>query len=256
MGRLFGKDRWRGVATKTQGIEVAVTSYSSSGYRRSVARKRIEVRPRSFWSLLAGTSGITAPRSVPGGWGTKWGLYVRGWSRNPHWQVGSGEGPWEGDYYLEELPELDFPDGVYWHPDVTFAGPKYKGANQTCDSVSVKKANLLTVNDACGLRDPFNDLWRLIGKHEFRHQGSLNECLSTLNNSTEMAEMESMVVRSYSEVEGAAQRVWNLWHPKMREARETTQSGQRIPEVWHYRQTGRWDLSDHGIKAHNGTEGC
>ena len=256
MGKWFGHTTWEGVATRTQGIEVVVAAHTSSGYRRGVSRKTIKVRSRPFWDFLLGTSGLTAPETVQNGWGTKWGQYERGWDRNPNWQVGAGKGPWEGGYYLEELPELDFPDGVYWHPDLTTIGPKYNGADQTCDSVSVKKANLLTVNGACGFRDAFNDLRTLIGKHEFRHQGSLNECLTAINSSTEMRELESRVFSLYSDVEQEAQRLWDVWSPKMVRARRTTQSGQETPKLWHYRQTGAWKLSKRGIKGHYGTEGC
>ena len=240
----FWHDRWAGTATETRGISVSVSAYvPGSGIRRSVARKTVTVRPRFDWSFLAGTSGITAPNTVKNGWGTKWGQYERGWERDPFWNIGSGSGPWGGTYYLEALPELDYPDGVYWHPDVTVAGPKYRGADQTCDSVSVSKANLLTVNDACGHRDAFNDLRTLIAKHEFRHQGSLNECLRTVNGGRLMREMEELVVASYEGVQSRAVGFWNVLYPKMLDAKETAQSGQKIPHIWHYRQTGAWSDS-------------
>lgn len=159
---VLNSDEWSGTATRTQGLALTVTSLGNNRTRRATDRKRVTVNPRD-WQYLAGNAGITAPRTVPGGWERKMGVYIRGLGNKSRFlNTAAGSGPWSGDYILQDYPKIDFPDLVHWHPHVTSAGPKYRGADQTCDSVSVSRANLWTVNDACGYRQ---------GPHQSRHGG-------------------------------------------------------------------------------------
>lgn len=265
-GRRFKK--WGGNATTDAAIRVHI-SYSPPDQDTiftGVASVSIKVRSRGWnagrWSSNATMEyPVNPPRGKP--WGKKeWGKFDYRPRRHPPplLSTKSGSGPWKGTHYLKNEPTARMLyDFVYVHPDLTYDGPLYAGADQTCgdDAPDIPSADVERVNWSCGdtTRAAWEDLKDIVERHELDHQKSYNLCIDGGMQSA-LDQLEGMAA-SKAVVKYRARQKWGMMWAGLEDAAFAGLSGATSPDkLWHHRAFGSWRLAWVTGGGHKGTWGC
>ena len=172
-------------------------------------------------------------------------------------RTSAGSGPWEGTSYIENEPSFTQQyDFLYVHPDLTDAGPDYRGADQTCgeDAPDALEADLWTVNRECGTTSQFSDWSSRVHSHEEEHQTSYNDCVD--GGATDRLYKIEALAGDPEDIKSTAKDIWNAIWEDLRRAAITTQQEPPQPVFWQYRQPQYWDRISYPVHGHSGTDGC
>ena len=251
---------WRGTATETRKIGVAVTMLGRDNRMRMLTGKAV-VRSRAGWTIPTRSAELEYVDPIPGVSDSAWGKYHPGrLGHNMFENVGTG--PWEGTFYIHSPPRWIGDPEMYAHADLVETGKRYKLVHGECGVAGGSFINVYDLNDECGYSARLNDFRLKVVAHEVTHLTSLNKCILSINRgypfSGRMAELERVVRDSRKEVEDEIERLWpESLVDAIKKAGESKQPNQNTQTVFTWeRPRGPWKKAPLTLIGHNGTDGC
>ena len=265
-GRGRSHQKWSGRATTDATIKVRITHQPNDSTLyvggASVAMGPIG-RDWGNTSRFTSTASMEYPENPPKGEPWKkgsWGAfgYSPQYPALPSVSTKSGSGPWEGTRYLKKEPSTRLLwDYLYVHPDLTYDGPLYPGAESTCgdDSPDVPNADVERVNWDCGTEPEWSLLKTRVETHERNHQLSYNACVSG-GMRYYMSTLEGLAGKK-SDWRQEVNELWGDMWESLRAAAKTPQREPPTPTMWQYRNPGnKWRKASYRVQPHDGTWGC
>ena len=255
---------WSGRASTHATIKVRITAQpNDSTLYVGGASRDVKVFGR-YWTTghLVSTAGMEYPENPPrgGAWRKgSWGAFGKKISRSTTASTKSGSGPWAGTHYLKKEPDSRLLwDFLYVHPDLTYSGPLYPGAETVCgdDSPDIPDADLERVNWDCGTESEWSLLKTRVESHERAHQRSYNRCVTGGLSYPYMYLLEGLAGKKSAWREEVNE-IWKDMWEALDAAASTPQKEPPTPVMWHYRYpNNNWNLDSHKLGHHNGTWGC
>ena len=265
-GKGRGYQTWSGRASTSATIKVKIIHHPNDSvlYVGGGSRK-VTVHGR-YWTTghLKSNASMEYPENPPKGPPWKkgsWGAfnYSPQHPPLPSMSTKSGSGPWKGTHYLKKEPNTKLLwDYLYVHPDLTYDGPLYPGAESTCgaNSPDVPNADLERVNHDCGTESEWSDWKTRVESHERAHQRSYNQCVTGGLSSTYMYLLERLAGKK-SDWRREMKELWDDMWLALDVAAETPQREPPTPVMYHYRYpNNKWNLNSYPVGHHSGWWGC